>query len=68
VGAPDLVWASLLAAGAVVEVWAILNQVPGDTLSERTRTWFHVNTPAGYALFTVVWLAFSAWFLVHILG
>lgn len=33
----DAVWGGLLAAGALVELWALRNAQPGDTLSPRTR-------------------------------
>lgn len=66
--AADVVWGSLLVVGAVVEGLALWNTRPGDTLSERTRSWFRVNTRAGRVMFVVVWVGFAAWFLVHILG
>lgn len=65
---PDIVWGGLLAIGAGVEIWALRNGKPGDTLSERTRYWFHVKSPVGRAVFGVVWVVFSVWFLLHILG
>lgn len=64
----DLVWGGLLAVGALVEVWALVNRTDGDTLSERTRAWFRVHTRSGRAVFAVAWVAFAGWFLVHILG
>lgn len=66
--AADVVWGGLLAAGAGVEVWALRNGRPRDTLSERTRAWFRVRTRPGAVVFAVVWCAFAAWFLVHILS
>lgn len=65
---PDVAWGALLAAGAAYETYGIFNRKNGDTLSERTRAWFHTNTKTGKAVFTVSWLAFSAWFLIHIIG
>ncbi|MCX3064190.1 hypothetical protein [Streptomyces beihaiensis] len=65
--AADWMWGGLLAVGAVLEVWAIRNGRPGDTLSERTRAWFRVRTRAGAAVFVAAWCSFAAWFLVHIL-
>ncbi|WP_167364402.1 hypothetical protein [Streptomyces regalis] len=47
---------------------AIRNGRPGDTLSERTRPWFRVNTPAGRTVFAAASTAFAAWFLLHIIG
>lgn len=63
----DWIWGGLLAAGAVIEVWALRNGTSGDTLSERTRSWFRTHTRPGRALFAVAWCGFAAWFLVHIL-
>jgi hypothetical protein len=64
----DVAWGLLLGAGAAYETYGIFNRTNGDTLSERTRAWFHTNTKTGKAVFTVSWLAFSAWFLIHIIG
>ena len=63
----DLVWGGLLVAGAAFEVYALANGRAGDTLSERTRTWFHVRTQTGAVVFGIGWCAFASWFLVHIL-
>lgn len=63
---PDLVWSAIFAVAGVYETYAIFKNK--GTLSERVRVWFHTKTPAGKAVFAGVWLAFSAWFLVHILG
>lgn len=64
----DIVWGGLLAAGAAFEVYALRNGRSGDTLSESTRRWFRVRTPAGALVFGVAWCAFALWFLVHILA
>ncbi len=61
-------WGVVFAAGAAYETYGIFNKKSGDTLSERFRAWFHTNTKTGKAVFTVSWLAFSAWFLIHIIG
>lgn len=65
---PDIVWGSLFAVGAAYEAYGIFSRKFGDTLSDRTRAWFHTNTKTGKAVFTVSWLAFSAWYLIHIIG
>ena len=65
---PNIVWGSLLAVGAAYEVYGIFNKRNGDTLSERTRAWFHTKTKAGKAVFSVAWIAFATWYLIHILG
>lgn len=64
----DFVWAGLLTAGAALEVYALKNKQPGDTLSESTRRWFRVNTPAGRWVFGISWTAFAVWYGLHILG
>lgn len=64
----DAIWGSVFVLGTAIEVWALRNGKPGDTLSERIRAWFRVDTMAGKAVFTTVWVAFSAWFLAHIVG
>lgn len=66
--AADWVWGGLLAAGAGFEVWALRNGRSGDTLSERTRSWFRVSSPVGRTVFAAAWTVFAAWFLVHIVG
>lgn len=63
----DAVWGGLLLAGAAVEAFALVSKRDGDTLSERTRSWFRVNTRAGRIVFAAGWSAFAVWFLVHIL-
>lgn len=63
----DAVWGGLLAAGAAVEIWALRSGRAGDTLSETTRRWARVRTPAGAVVFAVAWSAFAVWFLFHIL-
>lgn len=64
----DLVWGGIVIAGAAYEGWALVTKRSGDTLSERVRTWFRVRTCTGRAVFTVAWLVFSVWFLIHILS
>lgn len=63
-----MIWGSLFALGAAVEVWALRNGKRGDTLSERVRRWFRVDTTWGIFAFTLVWASFSLWFLRHITG
>ena len=66
VGASDVIWGGLFAVGTAVEVWALSNGKPGDTLSERVRSWFRVDTVPGKVVFSTAWVGFAAWFLVHI--
>lgn len=66
-----LLWISWLVvlggSFAVVEAFALRNDMPGDTLSEHVRKWFSVHTKIGRTIFLGVWLFFAAWFLLHIL-
>lgn len=64
----DVIWGSVFVLGTAVEVWALRNGKPGDTLSERIRKWFRVDTRTGKVAFTAAWSGFSSWFLVHIVG
>lgn len=68
VSSADVVWGGLLAAGAAFEVYALVNGRDGDTLSERTRSWFRVRTRPGAVVFGVTWFVFATWFLFHIIG
>lgn len=63
---PDLVWPAIFAVGGVYELYAILKNK--GTLSERVRIWFHTKTAPGKVVFAGLWVAFSVWFLIHILG
>lgn len=64
----DIMWGGIFAAGTAVEVWAINNSKPDDTLSECLRSWFHVDTRSGKIVFTACWMVFSSWLLDHIVG
>lgn len=66
--AADAVWGGLLLAGAAFEAYALRNGRQGDTLSEKTRSWFRVKTKTGKVAFVVVWVGFAAWYLVHIVS
>ncbi|MFE1289642.1 hypothetical protein [Streptomyces sp. NPDC058751] len=63
-----IVWVLWTSLFALFETWALVNKLEGDTLSENTRKLFRIRTSkAGRAVFTVGWLGFAAWFLLHIL-
>jgi hypothetical protein len=64
---PDVVWATLIAAGAAYEAYALISKRSGDTLSETTRKAFRVRTRTGALVFGTLWVSFSTWFLGHIL-
>lgn len=65
---PNLAWGALLAGGLYWEMRAVFNKKVGDTLSERLRVWFFTHTKTGKAAFTIAWLAFTAWFIPHIIS
>ncbi|MFD9248398.1 hypothetical protein [Streptomyces bottropensis] len=63
-----IVWSAWTAVFALFETWALINKRDGDTLSENTRRLFRIRTSkTGRAIFTVGWVGFSGWFLLHIL-
>ncbi|MFI8265286.1 hypothetical protein [Streptomyces sp. NPDC085665] len=63
-----IIWTLWTLLFALFETSALLNKRKGDTLSENTRRLFRVRTSkAGRAVFTVGWLGFAGWFLLHIL-
>ncbi|WP_316749257.1 hypothetical protein [Streptomyces herbicida] len=65
---PDLIWANLLVLCLAYELFTLVDNTDGNTLSERVRAWFRVRTRSGRAVFALIWTGFAAWFLVHILG
>jgi hypothetical protein len=67
VNAGDAVWGGLILAGAAVETYALRSARQEATLSAATRRWFRVHTKAGAIVFVVGWVAFSAWWIDHIL-
>lgn len=53
------------------EGYAIKNNVPGDTISERTRVYFRIKRGVGKAgafIFLAFVGSFVAWFAAHIVG
>jgi len=64
---PNVVWVTWLLLFGIFEGAALVDRRAGDTLSERTREWFRVNTPRGRIVFGLGWTAFAGWFLWHIL-
>jgi hypothetical protein len=62
-------WLLWLTALAVLEGSALFNHVTGDTLSERTWTWFHVFDPHPGVLFSTLRVLlglFLAWLAFHL--
>ncbi|MFF9271160.1 hypothetical protein EF919_18065 [Streptomyces sp. WAC02707] len=66
--AGDAVWGGLILAGAAVETYALRTARQEDTLSAATRRWFRVHTKAGAFVFVGGWVAFSVWWIRHIVG
>lgn len=60
------IWLMILFPPAVWEAYAIRSKVEGDTLSERTRAWFHTHTRGGRLAFLLAWAALAIWFPIHI--
>lgn len=65
---PNIVWGALFLIGLAYELYGVFNHSPGDTLSERTRAWFHTHGRRGRGLFLLSWLLFTAWFVPHIVN
>ena len=61
-----LAWLLWIAAFAVIEGAALVNDKRGDTLSEHFRRWFRTDTHRGRTAWLVVSGVFFAWFLIHI--
>jgi len=59
-------WLAWIAAFAVIEFRAVVNDKAGDTLSEHFRLWFRTDTKRGRTVWLVVSGLFFAWFTVHI--
>ena len=66
--AGDAVWGGLILAGAAVETYALHSARQEDTLSAATRRWFRVHTTAGKVVFVGGWVAFSAWWIHHVIA
>ncbi|WP_404949169.1 hypothetical protein HFP70_35895 [Streptomyces sp. ARC14] len=63
-----LIWTLWVVFFAVYEGTTLANKKKGDTLSENFRRLFRTkHSKAGRAVFTVGWLGFAGWFLLHIL-
>ncbi len=55
------------ALGVVAALETVGIVTDSDTISAIVADTFHVGTPTGQAIFAATWLAFSGWFLFHIL-
>lgn len=59
-------WIAWAAGFAAIEIPAIVNKTPGDTLSEHLRSLFRVRTRPGLWAWRIVSGVFFAWFVIHI--
>ncbi len=67
-GNSDAVWGVLIGIGVVYELVAVALRKWPDTLSAKTRRFFHTDHPGiGRWTFLVMWSVFAVWFLWHIL-
>lgn len=64
---PNLTWGAILGTAFAYEMYGVFNKVDGDTLSERTRAWFHTKSTLGKIVFTASWLGLTVWFIPHII-
>jgi hypothetical protein len=63
-----IAWLFWLAMAAVIEIPALLNKAPGDTLSEHVWRWFSIRDKArGWQARRFVLLTFMVWLTVHFL-
>lgn len=61
-------WLFWLAMFLVIEIPALLNKNPGDTLSEHVWNWFSIlNKSEGWLWRRVVLAAFLLWMVWHLL-
>ncbi len=60
-------WAGWILAFFVIEIIALRNDVPRDTLSAHIRRWLRTDTKLGRTVFLVAFGGFICWFGVHIL-
>lgn len=61
------VWLGLIGTAAAVDFWCDQGEPDADTLTENIRDWFHVDTPAGKAAFTLALTVGANWLHGHIL-
>lgn len=60
-----ILWAAMF---ATIELPALLNKTPGDTLSEHIWTWFAIrNKPKQWRLRRAALLTGIAWLTLHLL-
>lgn len=57
----------LTAIGTLGVVEAVGIATDSDTISQLTADVFHTDTDTGRAVFAGAWMAFSGWFLWHVI-
>lgn len=65
---PSSRWIIVAIAGSALEADALRNSRRDATLSYAVREIFQTRTPLGKATFVIAWVAFSAWWIQHIVG
>ena len=61
-----ILWLVWLAGFLAIELPAVFNKQPGDTLSEHVWKWFSIKgKPKGYKVRRLGFLVFWAWLTVH---
>lgn len=61
-------WVAVLALGAALEAEAVSRQRHSHTFSHATRHTFRVEHPVGKGVFIAGWVAFSAWWVHHVVA
>lgn len=63
---PTWVWVVWVIAALAVEIWALLNQVRGDTLSEKVWLWASTNhRGTAFRVRRFFLLVLMCWLTVH---
>jgi hypothetical protein len=62
-------WLLWIAMFFVIEMPAVFNKRPGDTLSEHIWAWFAIkDKPKGWRMRRLTLIAALAWLVLHLLG
>lgn len=62
-------WAIWIVMFAVIEGAALMDKMPGDTLTEHVRQWFATSSkPKGWRIRRYGLLAFTIWLPLHFFG
>jgi hypothetical protein len=64
----DYIWLGWIAAFLILEAIALINDEPGDTLSENIWQWFAVRSKRGWHWRRWILAIFLVWLLVHMVA